>query len=77
MTNIFNLSEELKKEYKEQDNCMYDFLANKKVPRGVTFEEAMKIYARLMYWAEADEFHRTNKLDGFGENLVTGEKYNL
>lgn len=56
---------------------MYDFLADKAVPKGVTFEEAMGIYAKLMNWAENDEFHRTNKEDGFEENLVTGEKYEI
>lgn len=71
------LFEKLKEEYIKQENCMYDFLADKTVPRGVTFETAMELYAKLMNWAENDEFHRTNKDDGFGENLVTGEKYEL
>jgi hypothetical protein len=71
------LLEELKEEYLNQENCMYDFLADKAVPKGVTFEESMGIYAKLMNWAENDEFHRTNKEDGFEENLVTGEKYEI
>lgn len=71
------LIEELKEEYHNQENCMYDFLADKEVPKGVTFEEAMETYAKLMNWAENDEFHRTNKDDGFEENLVTGEKYEI
>lgn len=75
MINI--LLDKLKQEYTQQDNCMYDFLANKEVPRGVSFETAMTLYAKLMHWAENDEFHKTNYADGFGENLVTGEKYEI
>lgn len=73
---IAKIIERLKDEYQKQDLCMYDFLAERSVPRNISIEQSMQIYAHLMNWAEDDEFYRTNKEEEWGENLVTDERTN-
>ena len=48
---------ELIKEYTtDSEVCMGEFLAYKKVPQGMTFEQAFEMYIKCMNMVEGDEF---------------------
>jgi len=53
-----NIVNSLIKDYiKNSDVVMAEYLASKKVPHGLTFEDAFEIYIELMKQANGDEFY--------------------
>lgn len=60
----------LVKKYMEQDNCCFDFLANEKVPSGLTYEEAFEIYIGMMQMVEADRFIHIRGNDDISEYIM-------
>ena len=41
----------------ESEVCMAEMLADEKVPSGMTFEEAFKMYVSLLGWSDGDKFY--------------------
>ena len=60
----------LVKKYMEQDNCCFDFLANEKVPSGLTYEEAFEIYVGMMQMVEDDSFIHIRGIDDISEYIM-------
>jgi len=58
--------DELINEYlDESEVCMAEFLAWKKVPAGMTFEEAFETYIRVMKAVEGDKFYTIKEGETF------------
>lgn len=44
--------------YNREDICIADLLANIKVPKGISYEQAFEIYIQLLKMIENDNFYR-------------------
>lgn len=44
--------------YNREDICIADLLANIKVPKGTSYEQAFEIYIQLLKMIENDNFYR-------------------
>lgn len=58
-------------EYFDGDDCIGDMLASKSsLPEDMTIEDAVYIYARLMYTVENDRLIRSNEEQGWQEDVT-------
>ena len=58
----------IRDEYRTNDICMAELLADITVPKGITYEEAFSIYISSRKWADSDLFF-INRGDGKPEEL--------
>lgn len=49
--------EDIKREYHDNDVCMFDLLATTSAD-GLTLEEAFELYIESMKWSDDDKFYR-------------------
>ena len=58
-------AEDLIADYHQQDVCAAEFLADKEVPEGMTFEQAFELYIEVMKTVEGDRFTVTKENETF------------